>query len=324
VNKSLREAFGYLLDDYEDLQKRGFSCLHRIIFGLSNIDLETALALSTANIDAQCSLGRTPLCWAAVRRDPAHVRSLIKYGAALHLADCRGQLPFHFAAGRGTAESLKILLATAARMTGPNSRIDTSRAIAEDGDDKDGADPPNISAYCLSLIETRDYKGRTPLHFASRINQVAQTNLLLLYGADINSPDSVLNRSPLLLTIYWNNHEVMSLLLARKARTDIVDARKMTILHYVAKFGDAKTLRILSEAGIEGVSPDCRNMEGRTPMEVFDELRPSCLVEDSIMLAKSRVAFENLLMSLHPPGSQEPTSSEPDIFFDALSSLEIS
>jgi hypothetical protein len=114
----------------------------------------------------------------------------------------------------------------------------------------------------------------------------------------------------------------MYLLLAKGARTDIVDARKMGVLHYAAKFGDIKTIRILAEAGIGGVDPDRRDQEGRTPMEVFDELRPHCLAEDPTTLAKSREAFNDLLTGLNPLGCQESNSSELDIFFDALSSLE--
>ncbi len=94
-NMAIREVFASLLDESDDLLKRGFCPLHRIIFGLSQVGLEDHLRLSAADINSRCSLGRTPLCWAALRRDASHVRSLIKFGASLDLADIRGQSPFH-------------------------------------------------------------------------------------------------------------------------------------------------------------------------------------------------------------------------------------
>ena len=59
----------------------------------------------------------------------------------------------------------------------------------------------------------------------------------------------------------------------------MVDDDKMTILHYVAKFGDARTVSILEVAEISGPDPEWRDKDCRTALETFDDLRPMCMVE---------------------------------------------
>ena len=112
----MRNVFEKLLDDVDDLSKRGFSPLHRIIFGLSKVDLESYLSLTTAEIDIPCTLGRTPLFWACVRQDPELVRILLEHGASINIADSRQQTPLHVAAAYGRYESLELLLAKASAL----------------------------------------------------------------------------------------------------------------------------------------------------------------------------------------------------------------
>jgi ankyrin repeat protein len=305
---ALRVPFAQFLDESEDLNRRNFTTVHRLLFGLSETTLETYLKLSTAEIDVPCSLGRTPLCWAALRKDFLPVQTLVKFGAALHMCDWRGQSPFHFAAETGAFESLKTLL-EAAKSKGATTEkqftIDTNTTVSD---------------FCLSLIEARDSKGRTPLHFSTRVNFVAHANILLRYGADINSADSV-QRTPLLVAIYWNHHDMLDLLLARGARTDVLDINNMSVLHYAAKFGDCTTLERLGKEGIKGISPEMRDVGGYTPMETFDQLRTIYIAEDIDTLARSRMLMEALLID-DTDAKSEFTDDE--IFFDALASLEAS
>lgn len=97
------------------------------------------------------------------------------------------------------------------------------------------------------------------------------------------------------MSIYWNRHDIVRLLLARGASTSAVDDDGMTILHYAAKFGDARTLTILETAGITGLSPECRDKDDRTALEIFDDLRPTCLKESSDTFMRSRAQFESML-----------------------------
>lgn len=292
-NKALKEAFSSLIDINEDLLKRNFTPLHRIVCGLTKASLRGHLTLSTSGIDSTCSLGRTPLCWAALRTNPNIVRVLVESGAALHLRDFRGQSPVHFAAETGHVESLRVLLATAAQVNFPDPRMQSAAAARVA--DYESQDIKPVSDFCLQLLDAKDYKGRSALQLACRKGQEAHARLLLDYGAKIDDTDTTLGRSSLHLSIYWNRHDIVRLLLARGASTSVVAYDGSTILHYAAKFGDARTLSILETAGIRGLSPECRDKAGKTALEVFDDLRPWYLgeIQDTFML--SRAQFQGML-----------------------------
>lgn len=292
-NKALKEAFFSVMDNHEDLLKRKFTQVHRIVVGLSKANLREHLPLNTSGIDSTCSLGRTPLCWAALRTDPNIVRVSVESGSALHLSDFRGQSPVHFAAETGHIESLKVLLATAAQVNFPDPRLQSVAAARVTDYESQGI--KSVSNFGLQLLEAKDYKGRSALQLACRKGQEAHVSLLLDYGANIDDTDTTLGRSSLHMSIYWNRHDIVRLLLDRGASTSMVDDNGMTILHYAANFGDSRTLSILEMAGIADLSPECRDKEDRTALEIFDDLRPTCLGEDSDTFMCSRAQFQRML-----------------------------
>ncbi|KAL9100092.1 MAG: hypothetical protein Q9163_004500 [Psora crenata] len=315
-NKALKEAFSSIIDNYDDLLKRNFTPVHRIVFGLTKADLREHLTLSTSEIDSTCSLGRTPLCWAALRTDPNDVRVLVESGAALHLFDSRGQSPVHFAAETGHIESLKVLLATAAQMEFSDRRLQIAAAARVT--EYESQVVKAVSNFCLQLVEAKDYKGRSALYLACRNNKKAHVSILLDYGANIDDIDTALGRSSLHISIYWNCHDVISLLLGQGASTLIVDDDRMTILHYAAKFGDTRTLSILERAEITGLSPECRDRDDKTASEVFDDLRPTYLAEDPDTFMRSRAQFQNILEKVHKARYADSSITlGVDISFDA-------
>ena len=292
----MKEAFSSVIDDYDDLLKRNFTILHRIIFGLTRANLREQLTLSTSGIDSRCSLGRTPLCWAALRTDPNNVRVLVEFGAALHLVDCRGQSPVHFAAETGHIESLKLLLATAAQIKFPDPRLQAAAAARVIDYERQVIKP--VSSFGLELLEAKDYKGRSALQLACRNGKKDHASLLLDYGANIDVTDTTIDRTSLHISIYWNRHDIIGLLLARGASTSVVDNAGMTILHYAAKFGDARTMGIFETAEITGLSPEWRDKDNRTALETFDDLRPVCLVEDCDTFVQARAQLQNILAKI--------------------------
>ena len=95
-------------------------------------------------------------------------------------------------------------------------------------------------------------------------------------------------------------------------------------MHYAARFGDVQTLGILSEVVILGVSPDCTDSDGRTPLEAFDIDRPSFIVESEEVAGKNRKIVEHFLCSVKMNLFFDSDQSDIDVFFDAVSSLEAS
>lgn len=308
-NVAFKEAFGSKIDRDEDLEARGFSLIHLIVFGFSTIGLEDYLATSTDGINEQCSIGRTPLAWASgFRNDYKKVQLLVAHGAALDIPDSRGQTAVHFAAETGCYESLALVLAVAARLQDRNEHNhqlrDAVRHMSFSQDEKlDFAsltvrlnDPmPFVSLFCRDLVEQTDYKGRTALHLATRLNQKKHAELLIEHGANIDHPDTVLGRTPLFIALYWNCHDVLLLLLRNHARLDVVDGNRMTVLHYAAKYADTESLRILSSESITGVSPHMRDFQNYTPPETFHTIRPEMLRETSEQQETSSHYFDMIL-----------------------------
>ena len=213
--------------------------------------------------------------------------------------DKRLQTPLHFAAETGSFESLKIILKTAALLESPEDcRLVTRNLVAVDdflsGDDIRSS---HAGLVCKELLEARDYKGRSALHFAVRTNQIRHAELLIIYGADVDT-DSVLSRPPLFIAIYWNHHDMIRLLLRSQARLDMVDDRAMTLLHYIAKFGDHETIHILSLESFQGISPNCRDYQGQMPRDIYENIRPNVMREDKTVAALSRMYLEQILNSI--------------------------
>lgn len=284
TNDELRVAFGALLDDSEDLVKRRFSPIHRIVFGLSNIDVDKYLQLTTAEIDVACSLGRTPLFWASVRNDPSIVRTLLQYGASIKISDGRKQTPLHVVSAYGVIDSLRLLLNSVTVPWGNfpvNRRAETNLRLRE-------------------AIDALDIKGRTPLDGAAHADRAEHAQLLIEYGADVDPRDSVLGRTPLMLCIYWNHHGVMKVLLSNSARTDVVDRRNMSVLHYAAKFGDSATLCILLRSNNFRADPALIDDDGRTAMDLFTSSRKECVQESAIQAEESRTIFTALVQAVRP------------------------
>lgn len=101
----------------EDLRERGLSPLHLVALGMTDIRLTAMPNLNTANINTKCGFGRTPLCWAVVRKDTQAVQSLISKGAALDIVDRGGSTALHYAAETGCVLSLWTMI-DAAKQTG--------------------------------------------------------------------------------------------------------------------------------------------------------------------------------------------------------------
>ncbi|KUJ08066.1 uncharacterized protein LY89DRAFT_765531 [Mollisia scopiformis] len=96
--------------------------MHLVVLGLVSVDPEQHLAISSdKDINAQDSLGRTPLHWASALREEMSLllsRSLLDANASTTIRDSRNQMPIHHCAMTGNAEVMKLLIVAAALRTG--------------------------------------------------------------------------------------------------------------------------------------------------------------------------------------------------------------
>ena len=321
-NKDLQRLLfsaGLTLSDTESLDNRDFSPLHRIILGLSSLDLRSYLDTTTADLNAKDSLGKTPLCWAASRPDVEMVRVLLAYGASLTIGDRRKQTPLHYAAGSGLSQSTELILEAAQREATRYTQRNSSNSEVSS---EDVASTP----FFKDIINARDSKGRTPLTFAARMNFADHTQVILSFGADPESVDD-LARSTFLTAIYWKSHHVIPVLLAHGARMDVLDANGSSVLHYAAKFGDLRTLAALAQVDLGRLNTEAKDGAGLTPWQAFECRRERFVHEDEATMAGSQATFRTIMDNalgkgengLHPIVEIESDEeAEADIFEDAV------
>lgn len=65
----LKSCFDKFMDPDDTFESQGFSILHRIVLGLTKMDVKTYLEYSTSEINSKCTNGWTPLFWAVTISD---------------------------------------------------------------------------------------------------------------------------------------------------------------------------------------------------------------------------------------------------------------
>lgn len=196
---------------------------------------------------------------------------LLDFGASLDTRDTVNGNIFHIAARHGSLEALKLLL-----------NITTAGPM--------DIEKENLQKRLLNQI---DIWNSTPLGNAISRNRTSQALLLLQYNFDINPP--LPGFSPLLVAIQYREHEIIKCLLARGAKTDVVDNESMGILHYAGGIGDHETLLILLQHEPLIADVTLADKDGRTPMRCFELDRKILVQEDEQLFAESRKVFEILL-----------------------------
>ncbi|EFR04046.1 hypothetical protein MGYG_07052 [Nannizzia gypsea CBS 118893] len=232
-------------DDFID--ESNFTQIHRIVLGLSLRSLEEEIKLHPEDINAQDSMGRTPLAWAAARGDSHSVVTLLSHGADPNIMDVQISGPVSNAAARGYTACVRLLLEARAHPDPPmppgvkkGSPLNVAARNATDilllKNLLDfGADPDSSGT-----------DGDTPLIHAARTDNSSFALLFLEYGADINYI-SKKGATPLTTAITYNSHNVLSLILDRwHEYSDCPRLKAPDLLQAVALYADVKTMKIIA------------------------------------------------------------------------------
>lgn len=317
LNHELQRVFGHYLDPSENFRKRQFTRIHQIVLGIIPLDLEKQLQTSTAEINDECSMGRTALSWAASHSDASAVRTLLRYGAEIDVVDKTGRNAiYHATSSSGdNTEILEVLLKAAAGMASRRSSYEVrerfqdsletpiydaassfSGVVCEEFDELYEGEVPRILHPSVSMLANQgDNEGWTPLHYAALDDKHCRALVLLSHGAEVETP-----KSALLFAIQFNAHRVLSPLLSRGARIDAVDEEGQGILHYAAAFADFETLGILEDCGeFSGLERDARDARGDTPLQIWEKSRAGIVGEDDDdEWERCRELFEKILANV--------------------------
>ncbi|KAK2596449.1 hypothetical protein N8I77_013339 [Diaporthe amygdali] len=180
--------------------------VHRIVLGMTTLDLGEYLSEHPPEVNKPDLLGRTPLWWAVRRDDATKSHTLLARGADPNIANAAGRSPLHNAAAQGNLGLVDALL-------------------------KHSAD-----------VHQRSFEGKTPLHVVGVYGireDVLIVQRLLDSGAEIDAQDSY-GRTAISLCCFDSHAEIAQLLLERGADLTVPDAHGWFPWHWAIYDGAAR------------------------------------------------------------------------------------
>jgi ankyrin repeat protein len=162
--------------------------VHKSVLGISGISLPTQLASSTAFIDAPDSLGRTSLSAAAWRGDAAAVDLLLRHGANPGICTPTEIFPLHRAIEGRSYACVALLVEHGADVAHANVRGRTPLHYACRVDDGGEVCALLLSGRGATVVDVdaQDHGGGRPIHEAVGRGLLPQLRLLLEHGADVD------------------------------------------------------------------------------------------------------------------------------------------
>ncbi|KAH7310568.1 ankyrin repeat-containing domain protein [Stachybotrys elegans] len=228
------------------LDDQDLPLLHRIVLGLSGVDLEMELIQHPESVDGTDAMGRTALLWAAARGDNNAVTTLLRHKADPNVLDCQHAGPLSYAADRNHTLCARTLLAAGAD---PDPVIPGGYKIGSPLNcaSRNAKDPLLIKTLLEfgADVDACGVDGRTALIHAARTDNIDFAHILLQINANINVT-STAGQTPLTTAIVNNSHGVLSLLLERWDHYSTCPRLKGPhLLRITAEYADLDTMMIL-------------------------------------------------------------------------------
>ena len=241
------EALRCITQESDFIDEQNYTTLHRIVLGLSLLDLEEEILRHPEEINTPDVMGRTPLAWAACRGDERAIVTLLQHRAKVNTIDVQYSGVVGHAADRNYVTCVRLLLEAGAD---PDVAAAHGHKVGN---------PLNVAArnaknplILKTLLDFRADKessgidGMTALIHSARRDNASFAFLLLEGGANINAT-SVTGETPLTTAIAYNSHNVLQLLLDRWFEySECPRLKGPNLLQVCALYGDMETMAILA------------------------------------------------------------------------------
>ncbi|CAB3222331.1 unnamed protein product [Arctia plantaginis] len=218
-------------------------------------DLVELLLLRGADIEHRDKKGFTPLILAATAGHEKIVEILLNHGADIEAQSERTKdTPLSLACSGGRYEVVELILSRGANKEHRNVSDYTPLSLAASGG--------YVNIIRLLLTHQAEINSRTgsklgisPLMLAAMNGHTAAVRLLLDCGSDINAQIETNRNTALTLACFQGRHEVVSLLLDRKANVEHRAKTGLTPLMEAASGGYVEVGRVLLDKGADVNAP---------------------------------------------------------------------
>ncbi|XP_018426232.1 PREDICTED: NF-kappa-B inhibitor delta [Nanorana parkeri] len=233
--------------------------------------------LQYGKLDLKEHNGKTPLLVAVTANQPEIVYDLIRLGADVSAADCKGQTALHVAATYGLSDVLRVFLA-----------LPHQKNLDLEATNYDGLTP----LHCAVIAQNNAYKNsqNTPSAQQHERETLSCVQLLLQMGANLTSQEIKSNKTVLHLAVQAGNIPLVTFFL-QMPHIDLamfinMKAHGNTALHMAAALPPNRSTEYLIQRLLfNGGDPSVRNLENDQPAHLVP---PGELSEQIKLLLKKR------------------------------------
>ena len=282
--------------DEESLDNFNFTKLHDSVVRISQTPVREAvkaLMASSASINDVDSGGRTALSWAAQRGDAESVRLLLENGADPNIpppGSAGFKTALHYAANTTASAECVSLLVEHGADTFAYESVGLSPMMTACFNRQYSYANLDVLLKCSDLEQT-DFNGRTALFHGASTN-IVPTKMLLNAGCNVNHQDKK-GFTPLHLAISCKNADVVVELLQAGARYSS-SVNSHSILHHAAIYADLKTIQALSTSKLRNLNINDQDDSDCTALDLLQNRIPQASSEILIAFGRLLEQIETL------------------------------
>lgn len=248
-----------------------FTAVHRIILGMSKLDLQSYLAEHPRDVNHPDLLGRTPLWWAVRRDDVFNSITLLAQRADPNISNTAGRSPLHNAAAQGNLTLVDALLAHGVDVHQKSFEGKTPlQVVGVYGREADVLIVQHLLA-AGSNIDEQDGYCRTPISLCCFDRHLNIARTLLDRGADLTVADGK-GWLPWHWAIYDGAAEILGLYMDYGCDLSVVGEDGTTVLHFVAErcVSERVVDVLLAKMHVFCVYSAAEDASGRTAVDILE------------------------------------------------------